>query len=269
MNHSPQRVLLPPLALAVALAVVWVFPSFWYTNRGSAPRQWLAERTELPGWKYRPVPVDQSAEKILVADRMVNGEFKSGAGAEVRVFSAKRYDEKANEIGLFIHTPDRCWIDSGWRMEPESEPTVRLIELHGMRIQAERRIYRYGELRELVYFFGLQDGQPLPYRLDHYLSTGRRSSGGGEASRDFIRATDLHFWGRLWDSFKSRREVRGPKQFVRISTALGAEDVRAADERLEKFLHEWLVPGNYDSEKAAWQMAAAQKSTDRDSKKLE
>jgi hypothetical protein len=252
-----------PLILAAIVALLWAFPTFWYTKTGDGRMQWLSERMDIPGWKYRAIPVDESAEKVLVADRMVNAEFTNSLGTSVLAFSAKRYDEKANEIGLFIHTPDRCWVEAGWRTE-DVDRTFKEIELHGTRVPVERRIFDSRDHRELVYFFGLQDGRPLPYRLDHYLTSSQRFSANGDRQRELVRGSDKHFWERLWDSFKSRREVRGPKQFVRISTPIGIEEVNAADRRLENFLHEWLIPTDYNAEKTAWKVAAAGKERKAD-----
>jgi hypothetical protein len=256
LKSVTRRQLAVPLVLAALVALLWGFPALWYTKTGDGRMQWLSERVDVPGWKYRAIPVDESAEKVLVADRMVSAEFTNSLGTSVQVFSAKRYDEKANEIGLFIHTPDRCWVEAGWRPE-DVDRTFTEIELHGTRVPVERRIFDFKDHRELVYFFGLQDGRPLPYRLDHYLSTSHRFGATGDRRRELVRASDAHFWGRLWDSFTSRREVRGPKQFVRISTPLGLEEVAAADRRLENFLQEWLMQTDYNAEKTAWQLAAA------------
>jgi hypothetical protein len=248
------------MVLAVAVAGLWLFPRFWYNQTGEGRMRWLSERTEVAGWIYKAIPVDESAEKILVADRMFSAQYTNSAGHEIHVFSAKRYDEKANEIGLFIHTPDRCWVEAGWRCDAEADPTFTQIDLDGAPVIVERRIFELKGRQELVYFFGMQDGRALPYRLDHYLSTSRRFSAHGDKKRELVRASDLHFWERLWESFKSRRAVRGPKQFVRLSTMLGAEEVGAADERLERFLKEWLAPADFAAEKAEWLADANTKS---------
>ncbi len=257
MKPGSSRLLLWPITLAATVALLWVFPSFWYTKHGDGRMRWLGEKVEVPSWSYRSIPVDEVAEKILVADRMFNAEFTNHLGQVIRVFSAKRYDEKANEIGLFIHTPDRCWVEGGWQMDGGAEPTCREITMDGAIIPAERRIFSHGDQRELVYFFGLQDGRPLPYRLDHYLSTGRKFTAAGDGRRELIRVSDRHFWERLWESFKSRRAVRGPKQFVRISTSLGTDELKQAEERLSTFLHDWLIPTDYEAEKTAWKLAVA------------
>ena len=233
---------------AIIIAVLWLLPAFWYTNPGDGNRVWFAERTEVEGWNFEPVPISASAERVLVADRTVNGEFRR-SGESVRVFSAKRFIENSNEIGLFVHTPDRCWVEGGWKIEPIA-PEVQEVKIHGVTMQMERRLFEFGSNRELVYFCGLVDGQTLPYRLDHNLSVGVRTFGeeNQAASGAVGRASDRHFWQRLWDSFASRRALSGPKQFFRISTPVRGDDLAEADERLKTFLSLWLTPGDFQEE---------------------
>lgn len=249
---SAQRLRLfcVPAVLTLGVIALWGFPVVWYTTEGAAARVWFTQSSEVPGWTFEEVPISEAAERILVADRTVNGEFRNSDGTAVRVFSATRYIENPNEIGLFVHTPDRCWVEGGWRIE-SSTPNLQEITLNGTRIPVERRIFSFGASRELVYFCGFVDGQVLPYRLDHNLSSGiRKSLQGGESSGTLHRASDIHFWQRLWTTFASRRQLSGPKQFIRLSTPLQAEDVASADARLQKFLTQWLIPGNYASEHA-------------------
>lgn len=240
---------LVPAVFGLVVLALWGFPALWYTQAGSGERVWFAERMEVPGWTFEEVPISEAAERMLVADRTVNGEFRDGSGGAVRVFSAKRYVEDPNEIGLFVHTPDRCWTEGGWRIVP-IEPQVEELTLHGTRLVVERRLFQLGGNKELVYFCGLVDGQVLPYRLDHNLSAGaRRAMKSSEATRGMVRrASDGHFWSRLWSTFESRRRLAGAKQFIRISTPVRGEDLGAGDERLKGFLAEWLVPGNYGEE---------------------
>ena len=238
----------------LVIALVWLFPTFWYTRGVSGQRYfWLAEQTNAPGWRYESRPLAESAEAVLVADQLVNGEFSRGAQTAVRVFSAKRFVEKQNDIGLFVHTPDRCWTEAGWKMEA-LEPDVVELSLHGIALQFERRIFSQGQQRELVYFTGLTGGQPLPYRLDHNLSVGRRQQqGAGGASRGAVlRASDARLWRRVWESFWSRRPLLGPKQFLRISTVVHGEDVAEADRLLREFLPRWLQPADYARELEQW-----------------
>jgi hypothetical protein len=128
--------------------------------------------------------------------------------------------------------------------------------VHGVKMTFERRVFVGGGQKELVYFGGLVGGQPLPYRLDHNLSVGMRFASTEAVkgkSRGFLsRAVDQRLWGRVWDGFASRRQLLGPKQFIRLSTPLPGGDAGAADQLLRNFLESWLEPVDYESELAAW-----------------
>lgn len=237
--------------LVLLVVALWLFPTVWYTRADpNARRLWFRERSEVPGWAFKTVPVSERAENILVADAVVSGEFRRNAdGVVVNVFSAKRYSEKPDEIGLFMHTPDRCWTDAGLRLEPVSPDYIELT-VQGIRMLFERRIFVGGNSRELVYFGGLVGGQPVPYRLDHNLSVGmkramRVAAAGKESA---VRAADTYFWKRIWQGFVDRNPLVGPKQFIRISTPVLGEDVAQADAVLKNFLGQWLEPSDYAAE---------------------
>ncbi len=243
--------------LCLAILACWLFPRFWFTRADAhAPRFWLGEQTALPGWEYRPVPVGQAAERFLVADRLVNGEFTRSNGEVVRVFSAKRYGPHENDTGLFAHTPDRCWTEAGWRLEAAT-PSCVTVPVHGPVLLLERRVFSLGAQRELVYFGGLIGGQPLSYRLDHELSValGRANNRSWDQTGTLLRVLDTRYWSRVRDAFHSRRPLFGPAQFVRLSTPVRGADVGAADRLLQGFLGEWLAPADYQKELLAWQSA--------------
>lgn len=252
------------ILLTFLVGGLWLFPSLWYTKADAAARPvWLLERTNIVGWKYHEVPVTESAERLLVADRTVNGEFtREGGRATVRVFSAKRYSAKPNDIGLFVHTPDRCWTQGGWKLEPVTPDQVE-VTFHGVRMVFERRVFVAANGQpELVYFGGLVGGQPVPYRLDHNMSVGMKyamnkaAKARGTAGAG-MRAADQRFWQRIWDAFTSRRQILGPKQFIRISTPVIGSNLEAGDRLLQRFLETWLTLEDYEAELKAWQTRKA------------
>src|SRR6185436_7628289 len=116
----------------------------------------------------------------------------------------------------------RCWVESGWKLEPAAPDTVEL-ELHGCKLLFERRIFtwRNGE-KTLVYFTGLSAGRPLAYRLDHNLSVGFKQQLDSKSSAlgARARAADKKLWSRVWNNFQSRQQLIGPKQFIRLATPL-------------------------------------------------
>ena len=242
------------LLLSALVGVLWAFPNFWYTRaeRGK-DFLWLTENTNIPGRFCRAVPVNEAAEAFLVADRLWNGEFSRTGGIAVRGFSAKRYLKKENEIGLFSHTPDRCWRSAGWKMEPLERDYCQL-EVHGMRILFERRLFTAGVQRELVYFGALVGGKPLPYRLNQYAAVVQGPAGLFAVDRTgtLRRLAQGRVWGWAMESFSTRTPLLGPQQFIRLSTSVDASGLGAADQRLQELIPQWLQPVDYDTELAQW-----------------
>jgi len=238
--------------LSLAVIVLWQFPRFWYSR--TDPRQgffWLGEQAQLTGWRFKDEPVSDTAEAVLAADKIVNGEFVKENGPAVRVFSAKRYSEKESEFDMFSHTPDRCWTSVGWKVEPVA-PEFIALNLHGMEVTFERRVFVKGAHRELVYFGALVGGQPLPYRIDQYRDIGVKR---GEKTPGIfgkaLGAVNARFLSWPWKSFVNRRPLTGPKQFVRVSTPLAGE-TRDADALLSEFLPRWLALTDYREELQQW-----------------
>jgi hypothetical protein len=239
----------------LAIVALWSFPRFWYNYSDVGQHvYWMSPTTTVADWAYVEVPVAKTAEAALAADQLICGEFAQESKGRVRVFSANRHTENQNDIGLFAHTPDRCWTETGWKLEP-ANPDVVSVVANGVPMQFERRIFIIGDHRELVYFGGLVGGQPLPYRLDHNLSVGMRYAlrTGGEQTGTTLRASDKRFWSRVWDSFASRRPLLGPKQFIRLSTTIRGDEVAGADDLLREVTSLWLKPVDYGVELKQWQ----------------
>src|SRR5262249_31474240 len=158
----------------------------------------------------KPISVSEGAQAELGSDYLVNGEFTHPVLPTVRVFSAKRYAERQDDVDIFAHNPDRCWPLVGWKLRV-IEPEFLTVDIAGIPVQFERRCYESGSRRELVYFGAVVAGRPLGYRLDCYLSFGQQVEK-SERSGTFVRAADSRFWRFIWESFKSRRSLKGPKQ---------------------------------------------------------
>ena len=212
MNLNPKNAILSSALLSGLVLILWIFPALWYSSSDlSQKRVWLSGQNDIDGWSFETMPVSKSAESVLVADQLISGEYSQG-DRKVRVFLAKRYVENNNDIGLFVHTPDRCWVQSGWRILP-SEPNIVRIPVHGIILSLERRIFVSGQHHELAYFGGLLGGQSLPYRLDHNLGVALQISmnvSGKEKRGSWI--PDALLFQRMWESFTSRLPLSGPKQ---------------------------------------------------------
>lgn len=255
VNYPTKTALVSVAIFSAIISTLWAFPSFWYADRelASGGYAWFAEESQVAGWEFTHVAVGKTAEAILVADRIANGEFTRADGRSIQVYSAKRYLEKENEIGLFSHTPDRCWTATGWKIEPANPDFVECT-VHGVRILFERRIFAISGQRQLVYFGALVGGEPVPHRLDQYYAAGvrRKESTRGDSEGTLQRILQPRLWSWAWDSFLNRTPFRGPQQFVRISTPIRGNDDSGADRLLAEFLPLWLKRTEYGSEFQAW-----------------
>ncbi|MCI0539643.1 MAG: EpsI family protein [Verrucomicrobiales bacterium] len=251
----PKATLIPLTLFSAVIGILWAFPVFWYSDGRPANRDyaWFAEQSAIPGWKFQHVPVGKAAEAILVADTIVNGEFTGTDGRSIQVYAAKRYLEKENQIGLFSHTPDRCWTALGWRIDSAERDYVE-CRVHGLPMLFERRIFTAEDQRRLVYFGALVGGKPLPYRIDQYFKAGLKRKAGtpGDTEGTWQRVMQPRLWSWAWESFVNRTPLSGPQQFIRISTPILQPDAAGADQLLQQFLPQWLVPTEFLSEFSAW-----------------
>ena len=243
------------LFLTAAVLALWLFPAWWYTSASRTEDfLWFRERKDIAAWSYSEIPVSAGAQSELGSDQYVNGEFRQTDGRVVRVFSAKRYADTASDVDIFAHTPDRCWPLVGWRLHLIQPETVRL-QVAGHSMQFERRLYSTAGKAELVYFGALVGGRPLPYRLDQYVQFGL-NCGTTERSGTLVRAKDGRFWRFVWESFLSRRPLRGAKHFVRISTPVAQTDIGEGDELLSEFVPRWLENTEFETEFLEWTKSA-------------
>lgn len=255
--------------ISLLLIGLWGFPNIWYTHVDqSRERFWFSSKSEVTGYDFVDHPIGDAMERRLVADETFNGQFLDASDNAILAFIAKRYSESINEIGLFVHTPDRCWTEGGWKIQP-IQPDYVEVEVQGDKIGFERRLFIAGSRSELVYFTGMVGGQTLPYRLDHNLSVAMKYQ--FEKERENTTGTsnrmvDSKLWASVWDSFKSRRPLLGPKQFIRVSTTVQAGQLEKGDDRLKVFLSQWLVRDDYVQAIEAWESAKASEEGDPDGK---
>lgn len=243
------------ILVSLVLIGLWGFPPVWYTRSATSGGQfWFSPRQEVEGYQYVDQPIGEAQERQLVADETFNGMFSDDNQQTVLAFMAKRYSESMNEIGLFVHTPDRCWTEGGWKIQ-SVQPDYLVMELQGETLGFERRLFVSGNRHELVYFMGLVGGQTLPYRLDHNLTVAMkyqlRADSNATTGTSF-RLVDQKLWGRVFDAFLSRSPLLGPKQFVRVSTQVAPNDLEEGDRRLQKFLNQWLLRVDYQADLQAW-----------------
>ena len=129
------------------------------------------------------------------------------------------------------------------------EPFFQEIEIHGIEMLLERRVFRFGLRRELAYFGALVGGEALPYRMDQYLGAGlkKHPNALGDHGGALGRLVDLRVWSWALESFVRRTRLAGPQQLIRVSTPIEGS-IDAADARLRSVLNLWLKLVPYEDE---------------------
>ncbi len=236
INALHKQFLFFPALLSCLLLAVWAFPIVWFEK----PRFegiWFTGETAIPGWNYEPIPVSETAEKILTSDNAESGEFASDEKRRVTVFLANRAGSAENDLQLFAHPPDVCWRAAGFEMLTVT-PSVTTFQVHGLEIPFERRIFEKGGRRELVYYAGLLSGRPLPFRLAWDDRT-------VQATAEGTNTFGLRSLKRIPQAFWSRKTLSGPKQFLRLSTEITGASAEEEDVLLKTFVGAWLKPGEF------------------------
>ena len=105
---------------ATAVCAAWS----WY--HVAAPTHRVSYRfqiqTNLLGWQFEPVEVPEIARRTLAGTNLFNGIYRGTAGERVAVFAGNWSAENSRELSVVGHTPDVCWVGSGWKPVSLGQP---------------------------------------------------------------------------------------------------------------------------------------------------
>lgn len=199
-------------------------------------------RTEMPGYRFQEVPLGQQAAKSLAATRLLNGHFFDSRSDRVSVFKADWKAGEGDGSNVFGHTPELCWVGSGFKTVRLGEPLQVFLELAGQRVPFQCRILTHPGLPtpEITLWAASVDGRWDDVSLGVPADIGQPDT----TLRSYLRDVGRTLWTR-WAAVRrlvlQPISVSGPKQFVRLSSPVtDGWTVALAD--LEKFAQAWLVP---------------------------
>lgn len=227
------RFALVALLAAVALGGPWA----WFNVAAPQPEGGLRleARTELPGYSFRPDPLTTEVLGLLATTNVLNGTFANSAqGRRVTVFKADWLPTEGVGKTVVNHTPDVCWVNSGWRPVDAGQPEAQVFHLSGRDVPFECRVFEAPDRsREIIVWCTLVNGEPqtepLRFRGD------ARSGGRWQAAMNLSRLAIGRFLARV----ERRYPATGYKQFYRFSTRLEG-DPQAALRKLGDFAGEWI-----------------------------
>ena len=114
------------------------------------------------GSKFEGYPLGESVESYIQSEYTINGFYGAKEKNQIKVYSSSNYKSLSigSQLEIFEHTPDVCWVGSG-RERLFEEDHQKQIEVGKESILFERRVYQFGDTRELCYFAFLLGGKSL------------------------------------------------------------------------------------------------------------
>lgn len=122
-----------------------------------------------PGWTRTEQPIADTPEMRQKVDELLNfddGVFYiySDGATRLSVYVAYWQPGKMSARSVAFHTPDVCWVASGWKCTERSEVTPELQTPSSVFPAAEARTFVANSTTEYVWFWHLVDGVPQSYR---------------------------------------------------------------------------------------------------------
>ncbi len=205
----------------------------------------MTARREIPNYRFVPVDLGSQVEKSLRATELLNGHFIDVRSQRVSVFAAN-WQPGQGDFGSVGHTPEKCWVDTGFQIVAYGQPSQVSISIGGRQVSFQCRVLKRSDLEspEITLWAacidGLWDGIPydIPYQppLEH-------SEDNYNFRNQFRHLLVLsnNRWEFVCNSVLSRPNYAARKQFIRFSTPLTTEWQPALVE-LVAFAGRWLEP---------------------------
>ena len=157
------------LLVSTSLIIVGSKPPPAPAFKGSV-KDLLPTAEKIPGWKVEYLPIAQTPEiqakvnEALNYDDAVFAVYTSGS-TRLSVYIAYWRPGKMPHRFVASHTPDVCWVRSGWSIFEARSGTCFSDGLGGQLPPAEERIMIMHGSKEHVAFWHLLDGEPMSYGI--------------------------------------------------------------------------------------------------------
>jgi hypothetical protein len=199
----------------------------------------LTARSAIPEFQFLPIALGSQVQKGLGATDLINGHFFDVRSVRISVFAANWHSGQGdlNSVG---HSPEKCWVGSGFRVIEYGGPSQMFISIGGRHIPFQCRVLEHSNLMvpEITLWAASVDGRwdGIPYQppLQKFKQN--------YTMRDRFSKLIMPYKQR-WDFFCEcmlfRQNPAAPKQFIRLSTPITTEWQTALVE-LTAFANRWL-----------------------------
>lgn len=221
---------------AIALGAAW---AWFYVGVTPPEKSYVLHAKEsLPGFQFKSIPVGEQAVEILATTNLLNGVFENTQDKErFMVFAANWVAKGTKQMSVLGHTPEVCWVGSGFRLVALGEPAFMEVDLNGERLVLECRVFQTPDQRsmEMVVWCSVLSGQLLE---EGFRFQSDRDQMGHLRINQAANAR-LRGMNSIIRALVTRQPGDGTKQFVRFSTPVSG-DWKDSFKRLERFAEKWL-----------------------------
>jgi len=239
LHRSWWIVLLESSAFGLAVIGPWLWIQF--RTQPTANQFFFTARREIPKYGFINVTLGSQVEESLGASELFNGHFINVRSQRVSVFAAN-WKPGQGDLGSVGHTPEKCWVGTGFKIVPYGGPSQMFISIAGIQIPFQCRVFKHSDLAvpEITLWAACIDGQwdEIPYEpplepVEH----------DGSALNRFqeIKASYRNRWAFFRERLLFRSNLAARKQVVRFSTPL-TTDWQPALVELSAFAKLWLEP---------------------------
>jgi len=220
-----------------------ISPWLWIQSRTLLPEDqfFLSVGHEIPGWRFSPVTLDTQTKKTLGASRLFNGHFLDARSNRVSVFAAD-WQRGKGDLDSLGHTPEKCWVGTGFKIVPFGGPSQLFISFGGRQIPFQCRVLKHPDLAapEITLWVACIDGQcdEIPYQPPLLPIENSYTL---RAQYLTLLAAYKNRWAFLSDPLVFRSNPAARKQFIRLSAPMTTEWQPALVE-LAAFAKRWIEP---------------------------
>ena len=238
MTPTPSRSVNKPLIAALFLLFLApvVGSRLWFSKPPEAAGGTFVAHvaTNLAHYSFKPVPIDENAMETLATTNIVNGDFRKGT-TRITAFAADWMSKQAQQMSVVQHTPDVCWIQTGFKAVDMGQPGMVRLQFGTNQIGFECRVMvPPGGRPELTLWCTLLNGRPIEEGFRFSNADLMKETGGQTKLSSRIRGFNM-----LLGALRTRTRADGTKQFLRLSTSVERSWKDSLAE-LQDFATEWV-----------------------------
>ena len=220
-----------------------IIPGTWFQSHDWPPenRFFLNARREMPDYRFIPVSLGSLVENSLGTTEILNGHYMDARSQRVSVFFGN-WPPGQGDFDSVGHTPEKCWVGTGFQIVPYDGPSQLFIRIGGRQIQFQCRVLKHVDLvaPEITMWAACIDGlwDAIPYEppLDQI------ENADAVLNRSHkILVSYKSCWKLFCDRILFRSNPAARKQFIRFSVPLTTEWQSHLGE-LAAFASRWLEP---------------------------